>query len=83
MSPALRPGRIVIASSLRSPRPGMVVIVRHLGIEKIKRLDKIEDEKVFVLGDNPSSSTDSRHFGWLAHADIVGVVLMPRSLRRG
>lgn len=79
MLPTLREGRLVIASGLfREVQPGQMVIVRHQGLEKIKRIYRIDGEKVFVLGDNPEKSTDSRSFGWLSVQSIIARVIWPR-----
>lgn len=79
MLPGLKPGQIVIASSLyRSIKPNSVVIIKHDRIEKIKRVTKVSDHKVFVLGDNSRDSLDSRSFGWLSQKNIVAKVYWPR-----
>lgn len=81
MLPALKPGRIVIARPYFNLRVGEVVIVRHEGLEKIKRITMAEDDHVFVTGDNPEHSTDSRTFGWLPNDVVVGKLLWPRRHR--
>ena len=65
MLPALRPGTVVFVVRPYRLQRGDIVVVAHDGLEKIKRVADIQDGKVFVQGDNPSASTDSRHFGWL------------------
>ena len=78
MLPTLRPGTVVIALRWRRVRQGDVVIIRHEGIDKIKRVHKLRPGSVYVLGDNAAASTDSRHHGWLPNNAVVGIVLLPR-----
>lgn len=83
MSPKLSPGQLLLATPLfRQVNPGQVVIVRHDGKEKVKRVERIADNKVFVIGDNLAVSTDSRHFGWLDQTQIVARVFWPKKLAK-
>lgn len=84
MAPTLRPAQIIVASgAVRRLRPGQVVVVRHGGLEKIKRLARVDQAggQVFVTGDNREQSTDSRHFGWLPRRAVLAVVIWPRLTR--
>ena len=79
MLPGLKPGTILIA--VAHPRrivAGDVVVVRHEGLDKVKRVQQISDRGVYVVGDNPQCSTDSRDFGWLDRSAIAGKVWWPR-----
>jgi len=79
MMPKLKPGQLIIATGLfHKLEPGEVVIVEHQGKQKIKRIERISDEKVFVIGDNLQTSNDSRHFGWVEQKEIIARVLFPR-----
>ena len=78
MEPTFKAGQIVLASGLAKPREGDVVIVQHDGLEKIKRLRRIDNGIVYVVGDNAAASTDSRTFGSLPKAAIIATVLWPR-----
>ena len=79
MSPMLRPGQLIVATStFRRLRPGQVVVLRKNNRELIKRIERIVDGKVFVIGDNPAASTDSRQFGWLDVSTVAAVVIKPR-----
>lgn len=79
MSPKLRPGQLLLASPFRrhAVHPGQVVIVEHDGVEKIKRVERIQNDMVFVIGDNLEASTDSRHFGWLTMDEVRARVFWP------
>ncbi|HSX17532.1 MAG TPA: S26 family signal peptidase [Patescibacteria group bacterium] len=79
MMPALSPGTIVIARA-RPKRvvPGDVVIIRHEGRDKIKRVQQVGERGIYVVGDNQRLSTDSRDFGWLDMSTITGKVWWPR-----
>lgn len=84
MLPTLKPGHIVIGSSYYSLlRLGDVVIVRHGGLEKVKRIHLISKDHLFLVGDNEDHSTDSRSFGWLHVSVVAAKVLWPRVRRRG
>jgi hypothetical protein len=81
MVPILPPGTLVFAWRWYFKlRPGDVVIFDHDGKEKIKRIEKIEDGKFFLLGDLPDESTDSRQLGWFDQAAIVAKVLSPDTI---
>lgn len=80
MLPILPPGTLVFGiRRFRQLKPGAVVIVSHEGKEKIKRVDEIKDGQVYVLGDHPDASTDSRHFGWLPLEAVAAKIIWPRS----
>lgn len=81
MLPALRADQLVLGLRTRRVRAGDVVIVRHDGQEKIKRVHMVCDGQIFLLGDNSVASKDSRHFGWLPQGAVYARVLWPRTLR--
>jgi phage repressor protein C with HTH and peptisase S24 domain len=81
MTPTLHPGQIVIASGrFLRPKSGQVVVISHNGLQKIKRIERVDPLRgVFVVGDNPIQSTDSRQFGWINTNNIIGRVIWPRT----
>lgn len=79
MEPTLKEGRVIVASGLfQTLYAGNVVVIRHQNYEKIKRIAQIEKNKIFVVGDNPEKSTDSRMFGWLSVDVVIAKVIWPR-----
>lgn len=81
MSPSLNPGDTVFASPLpyffSSPRKNDIIICQDPRDKRVlvKRLVGIDNNKYFVAGDNPSSSTDSRTFGLINRRGIIGKVI--------
>lgn len=78
MAPTLAPGQLVVGRCGTELHAGDVVIVSHNGLEKIKRIERQQGNLVYLLGDNPQSSTDSRSFGWVQASDIVAKVVWPK-----
>lgn len=82
MMPVLPPGTIVYGWRwYLKLRPGDTVIFEHNKREKIKRIEKIDNNRVYLIGDHPGASTDSRHFGWLDIDAIVAKVVWPHAPR--
>jgi nickel-type superoxide dismutase maturation protease len=82
MSPALAPGDWLLVERLRPgvtpPPAGAIVLVadpRDPSLPLLKRITRIDAEgKVWIEGDNPPYSTDSRHFGPVPVTSIAGIV---------
>jgi len=79
MMPTLQNGQLIIAVGIfQRLVPGNVLIIRHNNIEKIKRLKVINQQDIYLEGDNLAESIDSRNFGWLNISQVVGKVIWPR-----
>ena len=78
MVPVLPPGTLVIGSGVyRKIKPDDVVIFRHQGKEKIKRVARLDSDGLFVLGNHAETSTDSRHFGLISYQSVVAKIIYP------
>lgn len=79
MVPILPPGTAVIGFGWnRSFRPGDVVIFRHDGKEKIKRVQEVlGDGSLYVVGEHPETSTDSRQFGAIDPGSVLAKIVWP------
>ena len=86
MQPTLEPGdRVLVRRLGRNPKPslGSVVVTWHPQQSKlrlIKRLKSVEETGVWLLGDNPAESTDSRQWGAVPMKLLIGEVVsrLPR-----
>jgi nickel-type superoxide dismutase maturation protease len=81
MGPRLPAGALVVARAVdakTSLRAGDVVVARRPdrpGLQIIKRIHSIDTAgTIFLVGDNPSASTDSREFGTVSREQIVARV---------
>jgi len=76
MQPALEPGERLLVLTWAQPRQGDVVVLRDPewhATYTVKRVASVTPDGEFVVrGDNPNVSRDSRHFGPVPRALIVG-----------
>lgn len=81
MAPRLPSGALIVARPLNHAAPlrvGDVVVARRPDrpeLEIVKRIQAIDPAgAIFLVGDNPDASTDSRQFGPVARDHIVAQV---------
>lgn len=58
-----------------TPKIGDIVAIKVNGKEMIKRITKINDRHILIMGDNKKESTDSRKFGPIRKEQIIGKVI--------
>ena len=81
MQPALQPGDRVLVKRLGSNptlRVGSVLVTWHpqrTNLRLVKRLNSLESTRLWLLGDNPAESTDSRQLGPVATSLLIGEVV--------
>lgn len=85
MQPTLLDGDEVLVAGYgkRPPQQGDVVLLQHplrSDVRVIKRIASLDRDTVFVQGDNPAESTDSRSFGGVPRSKILGriTLVLPR-----
>ncbi len=76
MEPTLHSGDWIIVAGLgRRPRVGEIVLARDPREGRrfvLKRVAAVSENACTLLGDRPEESTDSRQFGPVALADVLG-----------
>ena len=81
MQPTLQPGDRVLVRRLGSNptlRVGSVLVTWHpqrTNLRLIKRLNRLDSTGLWLLGDNPAESTDSRQLGPVATSLLIGEVV--------
>ena len=78
MKPTYRNGQTIIVSFSRQHKTGDVVVAFMNGREVLKRIKKIKNGEVYLIGDNKAESTDSRKYGWIQDRHVIGRVIWPK-----
>lgn len=87
MQPTLKTGDIIIVDtwayrSANAKQDEVILFKKSIQNKRIyvKRIEKTKfnstsnQTSYFVVGDNKKRSSDSRHFGWVAHSNVIGKV---------
>ena len=74
MNPNYRDGQVVVVSYLGKYTIGDVVVALVGRREVIKRISKMSDGKVYLVGDNKHNTIDSRKYGWIMETHLMGKV---------
>ncbi len=85
MEPTLSPGDIVLFKGARLEKlnVGDIVLARTGGLEVVKRIAGFGDGQVWLLGDNPEQSTDSRKHGYVDVANVVARIVLVLRVKKG
>ena len=79
MEPAIKYGDFVLVSSIpyyfSPPKEKDIIAFNYKDKILIKRIIKIQDEELYLEGDNKNDSLDSRSFGKVKKSDILGRVI--------
>lgn len=81
MYPTIQDGEKLLISQHKKPEVGDIVSVhvnRQFGHKceyVVKRVAAIEDDKMYLLGDNAEISYDSRYYGYVPMQMLDGVVV--------
>ena len=78
MSPTLRPGDKILVDPQAAIRTGDIVAAGHpfkTATKVVKRVLSLDEGRVFLSGDNPAESTDSRAFGTVGRDQLLGKVV--------
>ena len=86
MFPALEDGDYVITKRPRLYQAGLIYVINHSDLGRIiKRLEKIEGDRFFFIGDNLQASTPASLIGYVEAERIVGQVIKiigPKGIRK-
>ncbi len=83
MLPTLGPGDMVLTNKWAPVSSGNVVVAKLGHRLLLKRVSRVRSGEVFLLGDNPEHSQDSRQLGWVPRRDVLGTVFFVRRVSEG
>ena len=78
MRPTLESGDRVLVDPKTAIKAGDIVLAVHpfRSLQMIKRLRSIEpDGRIFLVGDNPEASSDSKVFGTIQRKHLLGKIV--------
>lgn len=83
MLPTLRPGDMILTNKWAPISSGQIVVAKTGHRLLLKRVERVRRGEVFLIGDNPEHSRDSRQFGWIPKRNVLGVVFFVKRFAEG
>lgn len=87
MYPTFKEGENIVSFNwfyhFYSPKVGDVVVFKKEDRYFVKRVAKIKNRQIFVIGDNRQESLDSRKFGLLDIKELTGRVILKWTDKKG
>ena len=79
MSPTLRNGSYIVISTKKKPIKDDIVLATLASRQVVKRIVDVPQKDLFFLkGDNYKQSVDSREYGPIKIAAVIGVIIWPK-----
>ncbi len=76
MEPALKAGSFVLVRQRpKNINVDDIVAFKHEGQTFIKRTVEIKNDQLWLVGDNPNDSLDSKRIGWINRENITGKII--------
>lgn len=76
MEPTIKDGALILVWQwIRRPKKGEIILFKNKDKYFVKRVSKVEGDRLTLLGDNPSDSLDSREMGTINIGSIVGKII--------
>lgn len=71
MEPTLKTGQYVLGKLNSAIKKDDLAIIGHADEILLKRIKAMNNDSIYLAGDNPNDSLDSRDFGWLPKSVII------------
>lgn len=80
MTPTLENGQIVLCHQIRGYKKGQVVVAFVKNKEVIKRILKVDKDKIYLGVDDQKHAHNGKYYAILPDTKIEGIVFWPRNL---
>ena len=80
MMPVLAPGDSILVCKFLLIKKGDIIVIKNPQKDRkrkylIKRVDALNSNKIYVIGENTKESIDSRQFGWVERKNVIGKMI--------
>jgi SOS-response transcriptional repressor LexA len=77
MTPTLQDGQLVVCHQIRKFKTGQIVIAYVKSKEVIKRIVKIDKDRIYLGVDDSSHAHNGKYYAVVSDVDVQGIVIWP------